>query len=120
MPLWLDPLDDRVCLKPKTAEEKSAGGVFLPDTASKEMKDQGTVMWTGPGYTMENGMFRPLTVRPGDDVIYSKYSGNETKLEGTEYVLIPERDILAVIRQEGEAPNKIVVQRAMIEESKPA
>ena len=95
----LKPLGDRVVVEHVEQAEKSAGGVFLPDTA-KEKPQEGRVLAVGTGRTLDNGTKLPMDVKPGDRIIYSKYSGSEIKLEGKEYLIISEKDVLAVISDE--------------------
>jgi chaperonin GroES len=95
----LKPLGDRVVVEHVEQAEKSAGGVFLPDTA-KEKPQEGRVLAVGTGRTLDNGTKLPMDVKPGDRIIYSKYSGSEIKLEGKEYLIISEKDVLAVFADE--------------------
>lgn len=95
----LKPLSDRVVLKPVKAEEKTKGGIVLPDTA-KEKPQEGEVIAVGPGRVLENGTKLTPEVKVGDRVIYSKYSGTEVKIEGEEYLIIRESDILAIRTKE--------------------
>jgi chaperonin GroES len=92
----LKPLGDRVVVEHVEQAEKTAGGVFLPDTA-KEKPQEGRVLAVGTGRTLDNGTVLPLTVQVGDKIIYSKYSGSEIKLEGKEVLIISEKDVLAVV-----------------------
>lgn len=92
----IKPLGDRVVIRVLEQEEKTAGGIFLPDTA-KEKPSQGEVVAVGSGKVQENGTRIPLEVSVGDKIIFSKYAGTEVKVEGTEYLIVSERDILAVI-----------------------
>jgi chaperonin GroES len=87
----ITPLHDRVIVKPAAAEEKTAGGIIIPDTA-KEKPQRGTVMAAGPGKKDE-----PMTVKSGDIILYGKYAGTEVSLEGEDYLIMRESDILAVI-----------------------
>ena len=96
MKLQLKPLADRVVVKKLEAEEKTAGGIVLPDTA-KEKPQQGEVLAVGPGKFDEKGTRQPMEVKVGDKVLFAKYSGTEVKIEGVEYLILAERDILAVI-----------------------
>jgi len=91
----LKPLADRVVLKPVTAEEKTKGGIVLPDTA-KDKPQEGEVVAVGPGRILDNGTKLAPEVKVGDRVIYSKYSGTEVKVDGEEYLVVRESDILAV------------------------
>ena len=90
------PLGDRVVVKPLEAEETTKGGIILPDTA-KEKPQKGKVLSVGTGKILDNGTRVPLDVRDGDIVIYSKYGGTEVKIEGEEYLIVSERDILGVV-----------------------
>jgi len=94
--LQLKPLADRVVVKKLEAEEKTAGGIVLPDTA-KEKPQQGEVLAVGPGKLDEKGTRQPMEVKVGDKILFAKYSGTEIKIEGIEYLILSERDILAVI-----------------------
>ena len=87
----IQPLADRVLIEPAPAEEKTAGGIYIPDTA-KEKPQKGTVVAVGPGKTDE-----PTTVKTGDVVLYGKYSGTEINVEGSDYLMMRESDILAKI-----------------------
>ncbi len=91
----IKPLGDRVVVKPGSGEEKTKGGIVLPDTA-KERPQEGEVVAVGTGATLENGQKRPLEVKVGDKVIYAKYGGTEIKIDGEEYLILRESDILAV------------------------
>jgi chaperonin GroES len=90
------PLDDRVVVEPLEAEEKTAGGIVLPDTA-KEKPQRGRVISVGPGKVLDDGSRAAVAVVKGDEVIFGKYSGSEVKVEGTEYKILRESDILAKI-----------------------
>ncbi|MDN5363437.1 MAG: chaperonin GroES [Eubacteriales bacterium] len=92
----IKPLADRVVVKPLEVEEKTASGIVLPDTA-KEKPQQGEVVAVGPGRLLDNGQRAPMEVKVGDKVIYSKYAGTEVKVEGKEYLILNERDILAIV-----------------------
>ena len=96
MGLKLKPLSDRVVVEPDAVEEKSSGGNILPDTA-QEKPQQGTVVVVGPGKASDAGTIVDMTVKAGDKVLYGKYSGTEITLEGTDYVIMRESDILAVL-----------------------
>ena len=91
----LKPLADRVVVKPIQMEEKTKGGIVLPDTA-KEKPQEGEVIAVGAGRVLENGTKLSPEVKVGDRVIYSKYSGSEVKVEDEEYLIIRESDILAI------------------------
>ena len=90
------PLDDRVLLKQSDAEEKTRGGIVLPDTA-KEKPQRGKVMAVGPGKLLDDGKRGQMSLKKGDEVFYGKYAGAEIKIDGEEYVIIHESDVLAVI-----------------------
>ena len=90
------PLADRVFVKVSASEEKTAGGILLPDTA-KEKPQIGEIVSTGPGKRNDDGSRQELEVKIGDKVLYSKYAGTDIKLGSEEYVLLSEKDILAVV-----------------------
>jgi chaperonin GroES len=92
----LNPLADRVVVKPAEAEEKTKGGIILPDTA-KEKPVEGTVVATGPGKISDNGELVKMAIKVGDKVLYGKYSGTEVTIEGEEYLIMRESDIFAII-----------------------
>ncbi len=93
----LKPLGDRVLVKVEAQEEKTAGGILLPDTA-KEKPQVGEVSAVGPGKRNDEGNVIALEVQVGNKVLYSKYAGTEIKLGGDDYVLLTERDILAIVQ----------------------
>lgn len=95
----LKPLADHVVVEIVTREEKTASGIFLPDTASKEKPQTGKVIAVGNGKVTENGTRVAPEVKAGDEVVFAKYSGTEIKLDGKEYLILSERDILAVIEK---------------------
>ena len=90
------PLHDRVVVRRIEAEEKSAGGIIIPDTA-KEKPQQGEVLAVGPGTRDENGKITPLDVKPGDTVLFGKWSGTEVKIDGEELLIMKESDIMGVL-----------------------
>jgi len=90
------PLEDRVILKPMEAEQKTAGGIIIPDNA-KEKPQKGEVIATGPGKTNEKGAKIEMTLKKGDKVLYGKYSGTEITIEGQDYLIVRESDVLAII-----------------------
>lgn len=94
----LRPLADRVVVKPIVAEEKTRGGIVLPETA-KEKPQEGEILAVGPGRVLEDGKRQPVDVKEGDRILYAKYAGTEVKMEGEEFLLISEKDILAVVGQ---------------------
>jgi chaperonin GroES len=89
------PLGDHVVVKRMKEEEKSKGGIIIPDTA-KEKPIEGLVVAVGNGKELKNGKTRPLDVKPGERILFGKYSGNEVKLDGEDNLIISEGDILAV------------------------
>lgn len=91
----LKPLGDRVLVKPAPAEEKTKSGIVLPDSA-KEKPQEGTVVAIGSGRILDNGQKIPMEVKVGDKVLYSKYGGTEVKLENDDFIILQERDILAI------------------------
>ena len=96
MGLSLKPLSDRVVVEPAAAEEKSSGGIILPDTA-QEKPQQGTVVATGPGKVSDSGTLVEMSVKGGDKILYGKYSGTEVNVAGTDYIIMRESDILAIM-----------------------
>jgi chaperonin GroES len=90
------PLHDRVVVKRIDAEEKTAGGILIPDTA-KEKPQQGEVIAIGPGGRDEAGKLIPMDVKAGDRVLFGKYSGTEVKIAGDEYLIMKESDIMGVV-----------------------
>jgi chaperonin GroES len=92
------PLGDRAVVKPMEREEKTAGGIILPDTVSKERPQQGTVLAIGEGRRDESGKLIPMSINVGDTVLFAKYSGTEFKLDEVEYLIIAEKDILGIIQ----------------------
>jgi chaperonin GroES len=89
------PLGDKVVVRASTADERTAGGIVLPDTA-KERPQQGEVIAVGPGRVLDNGERAAMSVKEGDTVIFSKYGGNEIKLDGQEYLILDQDSIYAV------------------------
>ena len=96
------PLGGRVVVRPVEHEEKTKSGIFLPDTA-REKPQEGIVEAVGPGRILDTGARVPLDVEAGDRVLYAKYAGNEFKLDDVEYLIISEKDVLAVVGQNGKA-----------------
>ncbi len=92
------PLDDGVVIKQSEARGKTAGGILLPDTA-KEKPQIGKVVATGPGKILDNGKRNKMSVKKGDEVIYAKYIGNEVEIDGEEYVVLHENDILGIVEK---------------------
>ena len=96
MALKIKPLADRVVVEPAEAEEVSAGGIILPDTA-QEKPQQGKIVDVGPGKVSDSGTLVEPTLKTGDSVLYGKYSGTEVTIDGTEYSIMRESDILAIL-----------------------
>lgn len=92
----IKPLADRVVLKVLEAEEKTASGIVLPDTA-KEKPQQGKIIAVGPGRVADDGKTIPMSVKEGDTVLFAKYAGTEVKYKGEEYLIMKESDILAIV-----------------------
>ena len=92
----LRPMQDRIIVKRVEEETKTAGGIFIPETA-KEKPQQGEVMAVGKGKVTEEGKVLPLDVKAGDRVLFGKYAGTEVKLEGEEFLIMREDDILGVV-----------------------
>jgi chaperonin GroES len=90
----LKPLEDRVVVEPLEAEEKTAGGILLPDTA-KQKPQRGKIIAVGPGKTRESGEKTALSVKVGDEILYGKYSGSDVEVDGKELKILREGDILA-------------------------
>ncbi len=90
------PLQDRILVKRMTEEEKTKGGIIIPDTA-KEKPQQGKVVAVGKGKILEDGTQRPLDVKPGDTVLFGKYAGTEVKIDGEEHLILREDDVLGVV-----------------------
>ena len=97
MGVSLQPLEDRIVVKPSEGEEMTASGLVIPDTA-KEKPQEGEVLAVGPG-RFEDGDRVPLDVKVGDKVIYSKYGGTEVKLSGDELLILSARDVLAIVNK---------------------
>ncbi|RJQ36662.1 co-chaperone GroES [Candidatus Parcubacteria bacterium] len=91
------PLGDRVLIEPITEAEKTKAGIYLPDTASKERPEQGKVIAVGDGKTLDSGKVVAVKVKVGQKVLFTKYGPNEIKVEGKEYLIAREEDILAII-----------------------
>ncbi len=96
MGLKLKPLEDRVVVEPKEAEDKTASGIILPDTA-QEKPQEATVVAIGPGKASDSGTIVKMTVKVGDNVLYGKYSGTEVTVNGKDYLIMRESDILAIL-----------------------
>ena len=94
----LKPLDDRVIIKQSEAEEKTTGGIILPDTA-KEKPQIGKIIAAGPGKILDNGKRNKMSVKKNDEVIYAKYLGSEVEIDGERYVILHESDILGIVER---------------------
>ncbi len=92
----LKPLSDRIVVRPSKAEEKTKGGIIVPDTA-KEKPVWGEVIAVGPGRMSDEGKVIPMTIKVGDQVLYGKYSGTEVTIEGEELLIMRESDVFAII-----------------------
>ncbi len=93
--MQVKPLEDRVVVRPEEEEEQKQGGIIIPDTA-KEKPQKGKVMAVGPGRVTDSGQKIPVEVKEGDRVLFSKYAGTEVTIDGEEYLIMRESDILAV------------------------
>jgi chaperonin GroES len=96
-PMNLRPLSDKVIVTVSPKEEVTASGLVLPDSSTKERPEQGTVVAIGPGRMDENGKLLAMSVKVGDKVVFKKYSPDEVKVDGKEYLVISESDLIAVI-----------------------
>ena len=96
----LKPLGDRLVVKPKVRDETTRAGIVLPDTAS-ERPQQGEVLAVGPGRIQDNGSRIPMEIRPGETVLFAKYSGTELKVEEDDLLVLNERDVLAIMETGG-------------------
>ena len=94
--LNINPLGDRIVIKPMEAEEKTKGGIILPDTA-KEKPVEGSIVAAGPGRKSDDGKVVEMEVKVGDKVLYGKYSGTEVTIDGEEYLIMKESDIFAIV-----------------------
>jgi len=94
----LRPLDDRVVVKQSEAEEKTSGGIYLPDTA-KEKPQMGKVVATGPGKLLDDGKRSQMSVKKNDEVLYAKYIGSDVEIDGEKYVILRESDILGIVER---------------------
>ena len=93
----LKPLADKVIVQKLEPEEKTSGGIVLPDTV-REKPQEGKIIAVGPGAVDDKGQRKPIDVKEGDHVLYAKYSGTEVKIDGVEYLILSERDILAIVK----------------------
>ena len=99
MDFRIRPLADRVVVRPQEREERTRGGIYLPDTASKEKPQEGTVMAVGEGRLDDGGRRVPVAVSAGDKVLFAKYAGTEIRIEDEDYLILAEKDILAVVNE---------------------
>ena len=97
MPTNVTPLGDKILVKRLEAEEKTAGGIVLPDSA-KEKPKEGKVIALGSGKLLEDGARGAFQVKKGDRILFASYAGTEVKLDGEEYLLMPEEDVLAIVK----------------------
>lgn len=93
----IKPLSDHILIEPMKKEEKTKTGILLPETAEKERPEQGRVIAVGPGRKASSGKIIPLEVRPGNNVLFTKYGPSEIKVEDKEYLIAKEEDVLAII-----------------------
>jgi chaperonin GroES len=93
----IKPLHDNVIVKPITEDEITKSGIVLPDTINKERPEKGEVIAVGPGKFLDNGQIAPMSVKVGEKVMFKKYSPDEMKIDDVEYLVISERDIIAII-----------------------
>ena len=101
----IKPLQDRVLVQRVEKEEKTAGGIIIPDTA-KEKPAEGKIVATGPGRVSDDGKLIPLDVKVGDYVLFAKYAGSEVTIDGEEYLLMREEEILGIVEQKASAKKK--------------
>ena len=95
--MTIKPLSDHILIEPAKEEEKTKSGIFLPDTAQKDRPEEGTIIAIGSGKKTDDGKIVPLSVKPGDKVLFTKYGPTEIKVEGKEYLIAREDDVIAVI-----------------------
>jgi len=95
--MTIKPLSDHILIEPVKEEEKTKMGILLPETASKEKSEEGKIIATGPGRKTDDGKIIMMSVKPGDKVLFSKYGPSEIKIDGKEYLIATEADILAII-----------------------
>jgi chaperonin GroES len=95
--MQIKPILDHILIEPIKEEEKTKSGILLPETAEKEKPEQGRVIAVGPGKRTEDGKIIPLSVKPGQKVLFTKYGPNEIKVDDKEYLIAKEEDILAII-----------------------
>jgi chaperonin GroES len=93
----IEPLQDRIVVERAAGEEKSQGGIVIPDTA-KEKPIRGIVKAVGPGKRLESGQVQPVSVKVGDEILFGKYAGTEVKLDNKEYIVMREDDVIAIMK----------------------
>ncbi|NLU44017.1 MAG: co-chaperone GroES [Acholeplasmataceae bacterium] len=102
----LKPLEDYVVIKPIVQEEKTSSGIYLPDTAHKDKPQTGNVVAIGAGRLLDNGQRVASELEVGQTVVFAKYAGSELEFDGVDYVVMKERDILAIVESKPKAPVK--------------
>lgn len=102
----LKPLADHVLIQPVAVEEKTASGLYLPDTAHKDKPQMGKVIAVGSGRILPDGNVAPMELKAGETVVFAKYVGTEVHHEGVDYLLMKEQDVLAVVTEEKKASKK--------------
>ena len=95
--MQIKPLRDHILIEPIKEEEKTKSGIFLPDTITKDKSEQGVIIAVGPGKKTDDGKIIPVSVKPQDKVLFTKYGPSEIKVDGKEYLIAKEEDILALI-----------------------
>ena len=95
--MTIKPLSDHILIEPIREEEKTKSGIFLPDTAQKEKPEQGMVIAVGEGKKTDDGNIVPVSIKPGQKVLFTKYGPSEIKIDGKEYLIASESDVLAII-----------------------
>lgn len=93
----LKPLGNKIILEAASKEEKTKSGIYIPETADKDKPEQGKVLAVGPGKMLENGKRNEIEVKVGDTVLFSKYSPTEVKIDGKEYLVVSDEDIMAIV-----------------------
>lgn len=93
----LKPLGNKIILESVSTEEKTKSGIIIPDTVDKEKPEQGKVLAVGPGKILENGQRSQIDIKEGDTVLFSKYSPTEIKIDGKEYLVVSDEDVMAVV-----------------------
>jgi chaperonin GroES len=96
----LKPLSNNVILKASKQEEVRKSGIVIPETSEKERPEQAEVIACGPGKSLDNGQFSPMSVKVGDQVLFKKYSPDEVKIDGQQYLVLSENDIIAILEED--------------------